>query len=62
MLLNKELLGLLIVKYEIIPLFGLSFWIVKKKTSPERPFYGNINIFRYILLILPRVSCERMCY
>ena len=43
MFLNKGMLGLLIVKYKIIPLFCLSFWIVKN-LSPERPFMG-IEIF-----------------
>ena len=43
MFLNKGMLGLLIVKYKIIPLFCLSFWMVKN-LSPERPFMG-IEIF-----------------
>ena len=43
MFLNKGMLGLLIVKYKIILLFCLSFWIVKN-LSPERPFMG-IEIF-----------------
>ena len=49
MFLNKGMLELLIVKYKIIPHFCLSAWIVKK-IIPWASFYGNRNIFRYILL------------
>ena len=48
MFLKKGILGLLIVKYKIIPLFCLSVWIVKN-LSPELHFLGIENIFRYIL-------------